>query len=37
MKRFSQLIKEQNEFYDKFDNISDDVKEKIEKTIKRGW
>jgi hypothetical protein len=36
MKRFSQLIKEQNEFYDKFDNISDDVKEKIEKTIKNS-
>tara|TARA_X000000368_G_scaffold172899_1_gene136362 strand:+ start:2021 stop:2404 length:384 start_codon:yes stop_codon:yes gene_type:complete len=36
MKRFSQLIKEQNEFYDKFDNISDDVKEKIENTIKNS-
>ena len=36
MKIFSQLIKEQNEFYDKFDNISDDVKEKIEKTIKNS-
>lgn len=36
MRRFSQLIKEQKEFYDKFNNISDDVKEKIEKTIKNS-
>jgi hypothetical protein len=36
MKSFTQLIKEENEFYKKFDNISDDVKDKIEKTIKNS-
>ena len=36
MRSFTQLIKEENEFYKKFDNISDDVKDKIEKTIKNS-
>lgn len=33
MKKFTHIIKENTEFYKKFDNISDYVKEKIEKTI----
>lgn len=36
MKKFTQVINESNEFYDKFDNISDDVKDKIEKTIDKS-
>lgn len=36
MRSFTQLIKEENEFYKKFDTISDDVKDKIENTIKNS-
>jgi len=33
MKKFTKLVKESNDFYEKFDNVSDDVKSMIEKTI----
>ena len=33
MKKFTKLVKESNDFYEKFDNVSDDIKDLINKTI----